>query len=357
MPGTAALRARGILGQHGGEGCEIVKAFAVLLPVAVALAWLAGGAHAGQTAPVTSTEAGALAGAPTPDQWMATAQRQLRSGDVASAIASLQSAVALDPRHGAAGLLITTLHQAGRIEEAYALGDRYLRVGPRNPRALFRFGWLLAYTGEIARAEDLYRQLVELDKGGIYEAWGNGELAYLARARGDSQQAVEFMRRAVAAKPDDEISRVGLAHMMVNAGDVRAAVPLLEAELARNPAARGYGAMPAAIVLGWALCRIGDDAAAARWLSTQEADRAPGAWASDPARELAFLSVCGRRAEAIELAARTPYILLYGAPHPHDGMLDSLGGEPQFEALLQRSRARVNAERARLGWPPLETRQ
>jgi hypothetical protein len=59
---------------------------------------------------------------------------------------------------------------------------------------------------------------VELDKGGIYEAWGNGELAHLARA----------------------------------------AVPLLKAKLARNP------------------------------------------------------------------VARTPNILLYGAPDSHDGMLASL---------------------------------
>lgn len=293
--------------------------------------------------------------AATPDQWMATAQQQLRAGDVASAIRALQSAVAIDPRHGAAGLLITTLHQAGRVEEAYRLGDQYHREGPRNPRALFRFGWLLSYTGEIARSEALYRDLVQLDKGGIYEAWGNGELAYLARARGEPQQAVEFMRRAVAAKPDDEISRVGLAHMMVNAGDARAAVPLLEAALAKNSAARGYGGMPAAIVLGWALRLLGDESAAARWFETREAERASGAWASEPARELAFFAVSGRREEALQLAARTPHILLYGAPDPHDGMLASLAGEPRFEALLQRSRAKVNEERARLGWPPIDS--
>lgn len=46
----------------------------------------------------------------------------LRDGDRAGAIDALQSAVAIDPGHGAAGLRITTLHQAGRIEEAYALG-------------------------------------------------------------------------------------------------------------------------------------------------------------------------------------------------------------------------------------------
>ena len=149
---------------------SIVTAAAVLL---AGLAGFAGREAWAQAAPTP---------APTPDQLMATAQQQLRAGDRAGAIASLRSAVALDPKHGSAGLLITTLHQAGRIEEAYALGERYHREGPRNPRALFRFGWLLAFIGEVDRAEPLFRDLIALDKGGIYEARGNGELAYLARA-------------------------------------------------------------------------------------------------------------------------------------------------------------------------------
>lgn len=289
----------------------------------------------------------------TAEEWAAAGQRQLRAGETPAALASLQQAVALDPTHGAAGLLITTLHQAGRIEEAYALGNRYRREGPRNPRALFRFGWILAYTGEIAEAEALYRDLVVLDRGGIYQAWGHGELAYLARARGDASQAVAFMEQAVAAKPDDVISRVGLAQMMATAGDVRGAVPRLEAELAKNPAARGYGAIPAALVLGWAYHQLGQAAEANRWLETLDAERKAGAWAAEPARELAYLAVRGRREEALKLAQRTPHLLLYGAPDPRDPMLASLRGEPRYEALITRSLDRIDAERARLGWGPL----
>jgi tetratricopeptide (TPR) repeat protein len=348
-----------------------LTASSIVSAAAVLLAGLAGfvgreawaQAAAAPAAPASTTPAPAPA--PTPDQLMATAQQQLRAGDRAGAIASLRSAVALDPKHGSAGLLITTLHQDDRIEEAYAIGDRYRREGPRNPRALFRFGWVLAFTGEIARAEALYRDLVVLDKGGIYEAWGNGELSYLARARGEPALAVEHMRRAVAAKPDDVVSRVGLAQMMINAGAgaganagadlsaVREAVPLLEAELAKNPAAVGYGGMPAPIVLGWAYRLLGDDAAAAKWFATLETARAAGAWAREPARELAFLAVSDRRDEALQLAARTPHILLYGAPDPHDRMFDSLVGAPEYEALLQRSRSKVDAERKRLGWGAL----
>jgi tetratricopeptide (TPR) repeat protein len=292
----------------------------------------------------------------TSDELMTRAQQHLRASDIESALACLGSAVQWDPGHGAAGLLITTLHQADRIEEAFALGSRYWRYwreGPRNPRALFRFGWLLAFTGEIESAEALYRDLVALDRGGIYEAWGHGELAYLARARGNATQAVDFMRQAIAARPDDTVSRVGLAQMLVEAGDPGAAVPLLELELQKNPAALGFGAMPAALVLGWAHRQLGDETAAAPWLASLEDRQVPGMGISQPARELAFLAVRGSLDEALQLAGRITRIALYGAPDPHDGMYASLENSPAYKQLLHRSIEHVNAERSRLGWAPL----
>ena len=296
--------------------------------------------------PVLAANTPAVPPAPTvrtADELAAVASQRLKDDDRDAAIEALQAAVKTDPAHGSAGLLITTLHQAGRIEEAYALGERYRREGPRNPRALFRYGWLLAFIGEVERAESLYRDLVALNKGGIYEAWGNGELAYLARARGDARGAVAFMERAVAARPADMISRVGRAHMMVEA--------------------RGYGAVPATLVLGWAQRLAGDEAAAARWLDPLEAERFAaqanatvrqlGMEPMNAARQLAYLAVRGRREEALQLAARTPTLPLYGAPDPRDGMYASLVGAPEYEALLTRSRDAVDAERQRLGLGPL----
>ena len=294
----------------------------------------------------------------TADEWAAVAAQALKEGDRPKAIEALRAAVSADPANGAAGLLITTLHQAGQVEEAYALGDRYQREGPRNPRALFRFGWLLAFIGETARAEALFRDLIALDKGGIYEAWGNGELAYLARARGDARGAVAFMEQAVAARPADMISRVGRAQMMVEAGEANAAIPLLEAELKADTAARGYGGMPAALVLGWAHRLQGNDAAAATWLDPLEKtlfaaspDASARQLGMEPmlaARQLAYLAIRGRHDEALALADRTPTIPLYGAPDPRDGMFASLAGKPAYEDLLTRSRYSINAERKRL---------
>ena len=295
----------------------------------------------------------------TADDWAAVAAQALQAGDRPKAIEALWAAVTADPANGAAGLLITTLHQAGQVEEAYGLGDRYYREGPRNPRALFRFGWLLAFIGETARAEALFGDLIALDKGGIYEAWGNGELAYLARARGDARGAIAFMERAVAARPTDMISRVGRAQMMIEAGDVTGAIPLLEAELKADPAARGYGGMPAPLVLGWAYRLHGDDAAAAAWLDPLEKTlfaTAPDANARQlgmepmmAARQLAYLAIRGHHEKALALAERISTIPLYGAPDPRDSMYADLAGKPAYEALLARARDSINAERRRLG--------
>lgn len=103
----------------------------------------------------------------TADQWAAIAGQALKDGDRDKGVEALQAAVSADPANGAAGLLITTLHQSGRVEDAYALGERYQSNGPRNPRALFRFGWLLAFLGENTRAEAPFRELVAIDKGGV----------------------------------------------------------------------------------------------------------------------------------------------------------------------------------------------
>ena len=295
----------------------------------------------------------------TADDWASVAAQHLAEGDRPQAIGSLREAVSLDPAHGCAGLLITTLHEAGLVEEAFAMGQRYHREGPRNPRALFRFGWLLAFIGEVEAAQALFHDLVLRDRGGIYEAWGNGELAYLARARGDVHAAVSFMERAVATQPGDMISRVGRAQMMVEAGQASVAVPLLEAELAAHPAARGFGGMPAALVLGWALRRLGQDAAAKRWLdplaSTLLATRPDlaarqlGMEPMQALRQLAYLAVCDRHEEALELANRTLRIPLYGAPDPRDGMLAPLFGKACWMALLVRSWDSIDEQRLRLG--------
>jgi len=70
-------------------------------------------------------------------------------------------------------------------------------------------------------------------------------------------------------------------------------------------------------------------------------------------RQLACLALRGRRKEALRLAEQTPAPPLYGAPDPHDGMFDTLRGEPRYKALLAQSLDQIDAECASLGLGPL----
>lgn len=77
------------------------------------------------------------------------------------------------------------------------LGDRYLSEGPLNPRALFRFGWLLASIGENPRAEAIFRDLVAV----FPRPWCSGELTICETMtkrppRGSTQFTITHVRQA-----------------------------------------------------------------------------------------------------------------------------------------------------------------
>ena len=282
-----------------------------------------------------------------PDSLVATAAAQLREGDTSGAIATYRRAIAINPAHGSAGLLISALYEAGATREAVALGERYLRHGPRNPRALFRYGWVLGYVWEIDKAEAVFRELIAIDSGGIYEAWGHGELAYMARARGDADGAVRHMELAVRARPDDVISRVGLAHMLLNAGRAGEALPILTRELERDSLARGYGAIPAQMLLGWAYSQL-RDSGSARVAFDRLRPRIAQLGSS---RRMQFHALAGERAQALAVAATIPRVNLYGAPEINDNLVANLRGAAEYEALLRRSRGDVAERRRQLGLP------
>lgn len=287
------------------------------------------------------------------DSLRAAAVAYLAAGDTASAITTLRDALAADPVHGpAGGDLLTLLDNAGRTSEALALGDWYRRYGPPNPRLLFRYGWVFGFLWENDAAVDLYTDLAVIDSGGTYESWSYGELSYLAKARGEGEEAVRLMRIASERRPTDGFSQVGLAQMLLNAGRANEALPILEREIAaRDTLARGYGAQSAHVLLGWAYMQLGDTAAAQQVL-TAAAERV--ARTASPTRLMQVYAVQGRIEEALAIAARLPYINLYGSPDPRDGMLAPLRGRAEYEALLARSRTLINEKRAAVGLPPIE---
>lgn len=284
----------------------------------------------------------------SPDSLALLATASLRRADTAAAISAYRRAIELDPKHRSAGLLITLLYDAGQTADAIALGKSYYRGSVRNPQAVFRYGWVLGYLWENERADTLFKELVELDRGGIYEAWGNGERAYLARARGDMDAAIGFMKLAMVAQPTDMFSRVGLANMYLDAHRAAEALPILEAAVAQDSLARGYGQVPAILLLASAYRQVGDSSGHRR---TVERIRLRMDQLT-PQRRAQFLAIAGDRAAALDIVRLLPVTRLYGSPNPGDHLLSSLRGAPEYEAFLKKSRDDVTLRRKAVGLSP-----
>ncbi len=283
------------------------------------------------------------------DTLAAMALASARSGDTVTAIAHYRRALAIDPGHRSGGLYLTLLYDAGHTAEALSLGERYRREGPRNPVVLFRYGWALGYLWENARADSLFRELARLDRGGTYESWSHGELAYLSRARGDMAAAIPHVDDAVRARPADQVSRVGAATMLLDAGRAREALPILRREVDADSLARGYGVLPAMLLLASAYQEVGDSAAARAALERLR----PRLAQMSVSVRLRFHAVAGELETASALANGVRTIGLYGSAEPGDRLYARLDGVPAFESLLSRSRADVNARRRSLRWPEI----
>lgn len=87
---------------------------------------------------------------------------------------------------------------AGRQPQAVALLEQALLSEPQTARWRFVLAWMLQERGELDRAEDMLRRLIE-DFPDMAEAHNN--LAALLASRGDLDAALQLLQRAVLLQP------------------------------------------------------------------------------------------------------------------------------------------------------------
>lgn len=284
---------------------------------------------------------------------------ELLAGNRAPVVNDFERVLALDSTHPrVVPYLITEYFDSGRVREALALGERMRVLQPRNHLAQFRLGWAYGYLWEQEKAQQVFLRLAKDSTAGVYRAWGHGELAYLARARGDLAAAVSHMEEAVGAVPTDRTSQLGLATMLLTAGDAARARPIIETVLAVDSSANGFGATPGRLLLAWAARDLGDTSVARRMFDNVErAIIASSASGNDQRRMLLKVhALQGRRASAIAHLRHFPLLPrdnLYGGPNDHDTALASLRGVPEFEAVVATQRAQTIARRRTLNLPAI----
>ena len=139
---------------------------------------------------------------------------------------------------------------------------------PPDPTALLREGAARHAAGDLAGAEQLYRQVLRRDP---QDGNAHNLLGVLARQRGDAAGALRHTGRALAAAPEQPAFLANRGAALAEAGRLPEAVAALRAALARRP--------EDAVTLrnlGQALCALGDAPAALAPLEAA-ARLAPGA--------------------------------------------------------------------------------
>lgn len=124
----------------------------------------------------------------------------LRSHDkTEEAIASFRAALRCDAgfadAHGNLGHALTEL---GRLAEGAASSREAIRLNPRSMTARYNLGLALTLKRDFDDAEAVYREILGLDPR---ESQAEVHLACLHHARGEHEESIERLRRAVAAEP------------------------------------------------------------------------------------------------------------------------------------------------------------
>ena len=264
--------------------------------------------------------------------------------------------LAIDPDYPRAGrLALGQLWRAGMYDKAYVWSARQLEKEPNSTEVLFHNAVVAGFLLDVPRGEAMMHRALEVDP---HYGIAHGELAFFAQARGDQSEAVRQMEAAVRDKPDDALNVLGLAQMLIPAGQPARAKELIEPVLAKNRAARAYGGRSGLTIYGWALWDLGERDAANRvfdeMLSNLSTRERAGETSYQLYRERAAIdAIRGDRAEALraaKLAADRGWHL-YGSRTLPDPMFRSLSGDPDFERMLDRMRADVDAMRQKIGLP------
>ena len=123
------------------------------------------------------------------------------NGDSAAAVAEWRTSIALQPAHPAAYFAIADLYEAdGQLREAIKTLDSLKRANPNEPHVPCKQAELLMKSGRWYRAELIARDALRLTPDCPL---AHTVMASVHSAAGDSAKAVEHMKRAFDAAPEN----------------------------------------------------------------------------------------------------------------------------------------------------------
>ncbi len=148
--------------------------------------------------------------------------RLLEEGKLASAIATLQAALRLDPNdpltHFELGVAFL---QSGELPEAIASLCRAIELKPDFSRALHNLGTAYSRQGDDWGAIAAYRQAIALAPQARLVAMLTSAGRVALSSLGDSKAAIEHYQRAAAIEPRTRMGRISLRMGPPDSGEIR----------------------------------------------------------------------------------------------------------------------------------------
>jgi Flp pilus assembly protein TadD len=168
------------------------------------------------------------------DQAFLRATALAEEGRNDEAIAQLQTATRVNPRHGEAWTTLAALYgMSGHGEESMRAARTALAIDSTDAQAWVDLSNDLVASGDLATAEKDLRRALSL-RDDLPDAWLN--LGSLQARNGDESGAETSFRRALAIDPDFAKARSGLAQQLARTRRLPEARACLVEGLRRNPA-------------------------------------------------------------------------------------------------------------------------
>jgi erythromycin esterase len=253
-----------------------------------------------------------------------------------------------------APLAVAPLLRAGRLREAYGWSAYAEAFRPDDPQVVLERGMACAHVMDLPCAERYFHRVLAMSPS---HAGAHRELAFLARARGRTDEAIARLEQLLAQQPADPETRAALAQLLLETGSSGRAAALLDAGPRTNFGESAGATYSLRTLRAWAHTEHGEHEQARALLTEQLATLAARERAGETDYQLvreraAIHAVRGDVQQALTDAQRAVDAgwRLSGSWDIHDALLLRLRGEPEFEKLEATLREHGRTARRRAGY-------
>ena len=187
----------------------------------------------GDAASAIATLRAALRAGPTPGAQVQLGTYLVEMGHAGEALALLQQAAAADPNLDALNALGIAYARSGKSAEALATFARSLQIDPDNPMTHENIGAIDLDAGRLPEARAQFERALRANP---MSAQGHAGMAMVAIRQGDRAAAIASWKRAVALDPTNYDALYDLGVQLARSGQIAEARPYLEQFVRTAPA-------------------------------------------------------------------------------------------------------------------------